>query len=62
MLPYIKTTQQGAATSVWAAIAKDLKDKGGKYLESMQEIREWMGLEERRIDYVISARFGSYRR
>ena len=29
----VKTLQQGAATTVWAAISKDWEGKGGKYLE-----------------------------
>lgn len=32
----IKNPQQGAATSVWAAIAKELEGKGGLYLEDCQ--------------------------
>jgi hypothetical protein len=52
ILPYVKTPQQGAATSVWAAVARDLEGKGGRYLESMQEIDEWTGPEERRIDWT----------
>ena len=52
MLPWLKTPEQGAATSVWAATAKDLEGKGGRYLESMQEIGEWKGPEERRVDWT----------
>jgi NAD(P)-dependent dehydrogenase (short-subunit alcohol dehydrogenase family) len=52
ILPYVKTPQQGAATSVWAAVGKDLEGDGGRYLESMQEIVEWTGPEERRIDWT----------
>ncbi|KAE8443904.1 hypothetical protein EG329_001214 [Mollisiaceae sp. DMI_Dod_QoI] len=29
----MKTPEQGAATTVWAAVAKELEGKGGKYLE-----------------------------
>jgi NAD(P)-dependent dehydrogenase (short-subunit alcohol dehydrogenase family) len=43
IFPWVKTPEQGAATTVWAAIAKDLEGKGGRYLESMQEIGEWKG-------------------
>jgi NAD(P)-dependent dehydrogenase (short-subunit alcohol dehydrogenase family) len=32
----IKSTEQGAATTVWAAVAKELEGKGGKYLENCQ--------------------------
>lgn len=31
-----KTAQQGAATTVWAAIAKSLEGRGGNYLEDCQ--------------------------
>jgi NAD(P)-dependent dehydrogenase (short-subunit alcohol dehydrogenase family) len=33
---YMKSVEQGAATSVWAAIAKVWEGKGGKYLEDCQ--------------------------
>lgn len=52
ILPYLKTPAQGAATSVWAAVAKALEGRGGKYLESLQEIGEWTGPEEKRIDWT----------
>lgn len=52
--PFLKSTAQGAATSVWTALAKDLEGKGGKYLESMQEIGPWSGPEERRLDWTDS--------
>jgi hypothetical protein len=29
-----------------------LEYKGGRYLESMQEIGKWHGLEERRVDWT----------
>jgi len=32
----LKTIPQGAATTVWAAIGKDLEGKGGKYLEDVK--------------------------
>jgi len=32
-----KTTEQGAATTVWAAVAKAWEGKGGKYLDHCQE-------------------------
>ena len=31
-----KTPQQGASTSVWAAVAPELEEVGGKYLEDCQ--------------------------
>lgn len=36
----IKTSEQGAATSVWAAVAKELEGKGGLYLENVGEAGE----------------------
>ncbi|KAF7554935.1 hypothetical protein G7Z17_g2541 [Cylindrodendrum hubeiense] len=36
-----KNPDQGAATSVWAATAKALEGKGGKYLEDCQIAKEW---------------------
>ncbi|KAK1968516.1 short chain dehydrogenase [Colletotrichum sublineola] len=52
----MKTPQQGAATSVWAAAAAELEGKGGKYLEDVAEAEEaapegWMA----RPGYVPSA-------
>ncbi|KAI1428321.1 hypothetical protein F5Y12DRAFT_790350 [Xylaria sp. FL1777] len=35
-LKYMQNTQQGAATSVWAAVSRDLEGKGGRYLEETQ--------------------------
>ncbi len=35
--PIFKTPQQGAATSVWAAVGKELEGVGGLYLEDCQE-------------------------
>lgn len=32
----IKSTEQGAATSVWGAVARELEGKGGKYLDNVQ--------------------------
>ncbi|KAL0941127.1 putative short-chain dehydrogenase [Colletotrichum truncatum] len=32
---FLKSTSQGAATSVWAAVAKELEGLGGKYLENV---------------------------
>ena len=33
----LKSTEQGAATTVWAAISAEWKNKGGKYLENCAE-------------------------
>ena len=38
---YMKSPEQGAATTVWAALAKSLEGKGGKYLEDCQIIGPW---------------------
>lgn len=35
--PMFKNTEQGAATSVWAAVGKELEGVGGLYLEDVQE-------------------------
>ncbi|KAI8237392.1 Retinol dehydrogenase 12 [Colletotrichum sp. SAR 10_96] len=32
---FLKSTSQGAATSVWAAVAKEFEGQGGKYLEDV---------------------------
>lgn len=37
----LKSTEQGAATSVWAATAKALEGQGGKYLEDCQISKPW---------------------
>ena len=31
----VKTQEQGAATTVWAAVSKEWEGKGGKYLEDV---------------------------
>lgn len=36
-----KNIEQGAATSVWGAVAKALEGKGGKYLEDCQIAKPW---------------------
>ncbi|KAF5011211.1 hypothetical protein FDECE_2665 [Fusarium decemcellulare] len=36
-----KSMEQGAATTVWAALAKELEGSGGKYLEDCQIIGPW---------------------
>ncbi|KAF2970118.1 hypothetical protein GQX73_g3490 [Xylaria multiplex] len=35
-LMYMQNTEQGAATSVWAAVSRGLEGRGGKYLEQCQ--------------------------
>jgi NAD(P)-dependent dehydrogenase (short-subunit alcohol dehydrogenase family) len=39
--PTLKNTEQGAATTVWAAISKSLDGLGGKYLENVQVAQAW---------------------
>ena len=41
LLNILKSPQQGAATTVWAAAAKALDGMGGKYLENCQISRAW---------------------
>ena len=38
--PLMKTIEQGASTSVWAAVAPELEGVGGKYLEDCQITEE----------------------
>ncbi|CRL20299.1 Short-chain dehydrogenase/reductase SDR [Penicillium camemberti] len=37
----MKDSEQGAATSVWAAIAKELEGRGGVFLDDVQESEPW---------------------
>jgi hypothetical protein len=39
--PRFKSTAQGAATSIWAAVAPELEGIGGKYLEDCALARPW---------------------
>lgn len=41
MGPQWKNTEQGAATTVWAAMSKALEGRGGKYLEDCQIAGPW---------------------
>ena len=36
-----KTTEQGASTSVWAAVGAELEGVGGLYLENCAEAAPW---------------------
>lgn len=38
---FLKSTEQGAATSVWAAIGAEWRDKGGVYLEDCRVAEPW---------------------
>lgn len=35
--PKMKSLEQGASTTVWAAVAKELRDRGGLYFNDVQE-------------------------
>ncbi len=39
--PRFKSTEQGAATSIWAAVAPDLEGVGGRYLEDCAIAEPW---------------------
>jgi len=41
ILPYYKSMEQGAATQVWAAVAKHWNGKGGRYLADLGEAEPW---------------------
>ena len=36
VMAFMKSTEQGAATTIWAALSNDWEGKGGKYLEDCQ--------------------------
>lgn len=40
---YMKSVEQGAATSVYAALSEEWKDKGGRYLSDCQEMGPFKG-------------------
>lgn len=40
---YMKDVEQGAATSVYAALGREWKDKGGRYLSDCQEMGPFKG-------------------
>lgn len=42
----LKSTEQGAATTVWAACAKEWEGKGGRYLEDVQEAEQMEDLQK----------------
>ncbi|MGB8684701.1 MAG: oxidoreductase [Candidatus Binatus sp.] len=39
--PRFKSTEQGAATSIWAAVASELEGVGGRYLEDCSVAKPW---------------------
>lgn len=39
----MKSAEQGAATTVWAAISREWEGKGGAFLEDCQESELWSG-------------------
>jgi hypothetical protein len=38
---YMKSPEQGASTTVWAAIGAEWRGEGGKYLEDVGVAKEW---------------------
>jgi NAD(P)-dependent dehydrogenase (short-subunit alcohol dehydrogenase family) len=42
----MKSAEQGAATTVWAAVGREWEGKGGKFLEECQESQPWDGNTE----------------
>lgn len=59
--PMVKTTEQAAATSVWAACAPELKGKGGLVLEDCAEAlpvtpetHPWMGYDDSVADPAVA--------
>jgi hypothetical protein len=44
--PEWKTVEQGAATTVWAAVAPELQGVGGKYLDNCAIAEPWTGQGE----------------
>jgi NAD(P)-dependent dehydrogenase (short-subunit alcohol dehydrogenase family) len=48
-----KTVEQGAATSVWAAVAPELADRGGLYLEDCAVAEPWTTDEEPPNGYYL---------
>ena len=55
--PYLgskwRNAEQGAATTVWAAVSRDLEGKGGRYLENVQDIFPFEGTEEQNADWTV---------
>jgi len=52
--PLFKTVEQGAATSVWAAVGNELEGVGGLFLENCQEADIWS--DETQTGYMPYAR------
>jgi NAD(P)-dependent dehydrogenase (short-subunit alcohol dehydrogenase family) len=55
-----KTVEQGAATSIWAAVAAELKDVGGLYLDDCAVAKPWTRDEDpptgTYLPYLLDAR------
>ena len=49
MFRYLQSAEQGASTTVWAAVSRELEGKGGKYLERCA-ISEPMGKDPKVVD------------
>ncbi len=56
LYPIIKNVEQGAITSIWAAVDKVWKHKGGKYLANYVMVKPYMEGD----DKVSSARYSPY--
>ncbi|KAK9802621.1 hypothetical protein WJX73_005824 [Symbiochloris irregularis] len=52
---YMKSPEQGAATSVYAALSKDWEGRGGKYLEDCDESPKYEGSDAASIGWVPHA-------
>lgn len=52
MNPNLKTPEQGAATSVWAAIAPELEGLGGLYLEDCAIAQPWLANDNPEHGYL----------
>lgn len=52
---YMKSPQQGAATTVYAALSKDWEGRGGTYLEDCDESPKYEGSDAASIGYMPHA-------
>jgi NAD(P)-dependent dehydrogenase (short-subunit alcohol dehydrogenase family) len=63
--PRMKTTEQGAATSIWAAVAPELDNVSGRYLEDCTIAQPWSddrpmsGVKSYALDPVSAERLWS---
>lgn len=47
-----RSTQQGSATTVWAAVGREWEGRGGRYLEDCQEAGAYPPEEERKKNSI----------